>query len=512
LRTLLILVLVFAPSWAVAQAIQITGGDSTLYRAQGGEIRAMFATSETDVSAGVLNGHVYSGVIEKMSLGRWNLAAGDVRMPFDLMTDFNQSHLQFPATGLIATRKTDQDKLTFFAGATSENFELPFFFGTQLETPTAGMFYERALSDGWKFTSSEVVSTAKQTAIQELSFKPSQPTTFSLGAGVGNNSPFAAVRAAYETRKLTGVVSYTERGASFERIVIPYYTISENDGLDARVNWAGEHFNIFGDRENLLSDLNNEVIRSTINSVGGGGSVSIVSGSCAGFYGESNGKIVRGETAGAGVTVGSVTGRFDYYVSTGGASTSLTFSEKVSRHFSVNQFIENMHSVNAGGSWTSNSFTASGGYAMTFLPAVGGFDKVLSVTLSVQLPRGLRIDGGTVTTPDGHTRWTAMGNTYQQGPLSGVSLGGSNEHATGKYTYAVKFATAAGDPVDGAVMVGKTEIYAVHGLATLPSRKLKPQSLAVKPEDFMTPGRWRVVSAPATATPEQSVTVIVERL
>ena len=78
-----------------------------MFNAQGGEVKAIFASSETDLSGGVINGHPSFGVTEKMKIGGWDVKAGDFNLPFTLVTDFNLGSVQLPAMGLLATRKMD---------------------------------------------------------------------------------------------------------------------------------------------------------------------------------------------------------------------------------------------------------------------------------------------------------------------------------------------------------------------------------------------------------------------
>jgi hypothetical protein len=57
-------------SLAVAQGIQITGGDLLLMGAAGVKAKLSFVNSETAVGGGILSGHVYGGVSEKFHYRR----------------------------------------------------------------------------------------------------------------------------------------------------------------------------------------------------------------------------------------------------------------------------------------------------------------------------------------------------------------------------------------------------------------------------------------------------------
>ena len=206
--------------------------------------------------------------------------------------------------------------------------------------------------------------------------------------------------------------------------------------------------------------------------------------------------------------IGPVVGRFDWFSSAGHTTQAVTLTEKISRHLSVNQFIQR-HSINAGAEWHSNLLTVSGGYAMSYFAALGQFQKVLSIGLSIQLPHDLRLDGGTLTLPDGRTRWTAYANKYTHGPLSDVP---DNDRATGKYLYTGKCVTPEGEPVACAVQIGKGVVFAnSKGEFRMPSNKRKALTMVVISDQFIDPGKWAVVTAPEKITPEATVVVIVKR-
>jgi hypothetical protein len=169
--------------------------------------------------------------------------------------------------------------------------------------------------------------------------------------------------------------------------------------------------------------------------------------------------------------------------------------------------------VNAGGEYHSNTLTVSGGYSMSFFPVLDRFEKVLSAQVTIQLPNGFKLTGGTVSTPDGRTRWTAYGNKYARGPLSDAELG-HEAPVSGKYSFTGTAVDGDGKPVAGvAITIGKGEVFTdSHGRFLMPSRKKKSQPLAVVPADFMAAGKWNVVSAPSTIAPEVPVTVVVARI
>lgn len=501
---------------AAAQGIQITGGGSSLMDAEGAEIKLNFAQSTTAIAGGVINDHVYGGLRETVNYRGLKIAAGDITLPFQLPTDFTPNSFAFPAIGVTISKgdKQSETQWTAFIGETASTYMTPFFFGDKGADETAAFFYRRRLTPTLTFDSAEVFSSL-QTAIQTLTFHPLVGLTFAAAGGLGSNSPFASGRVGWKDAHWTAVVNYTKRGANFQRIVIPNATVTENVGVDASLAFHSHYFSASADHTNFESDISSGIVTSTVNSVTASSSLSIVSANASAFFGTSSGLPVSGETAGVGVKAGPITVHVDDYRSPVSSSKLLTVSEKLSRRFAVNEFIQ-AHSVNVGGEYRSNRMTISGGYAMSYFPVLNSFEKVLSIQLTLQLPNAVTLTGGTLTTPDGKTKWTAYGNQYAQGPLGETATGNSpaSSPVSGKFTFTGTVVDASGQPVAGvAIMLGKDEVYTdSRGRFQMPTRKKKARAMKVVPEDFMSPGRWRVVTAPETATPDSPVAIVVARI
>jgi hypothetical protein len=506
-----LLILLLLPTLAFGQGFTVTGGDSTLLGAAGAEVKASFANSSTAIGGGVINGHVYGGLTEGFKYLGFNVSAGDINLPFTLGTDFVENSAQFYAVGVAASRgdKTSKSMMTVFIGATSTMYTTPFFFGAKLDSPTAAFFYTLHFSPVLTFDSAEVISD-QQTSIQTLTYHPLAPLTFSAAAGVGSNSPFAAGRVAWKSLHWNGVVNYTKRGTNFERITLPYATFVENNGLNASGTFTSSHFNFSADHTGTLSDLPTGIIQSKVNSVSASGSLSIFGANGSTFFGEAAGRAVAGQTAGLTVRVGPASLQANVYRSAT-TSQSMIVNMKLSRHYSVNAFIQR-DAVNFGGEYHSNLLTVSGGYSMSYFPVLNAFQKVPSAQLTVQLPNALTLSAGTVTTPNGQTKWTASSTKVGQAFFDGHSAS-----VSGKYEYTGDVVDADGNPVAGvAILIGKKGQHEVFtdskGRFILPTRKKKSERLSIPVSEFMAAGRWRVISAPKTVSPESNVQIVVARI
>lgn len=111
-----------------------------------------------------------------------------------------------------------------------------------------------------------------------------------------------------------------------------------------------------------------------------------------------------------------------YYRSPRNRFVTSSFTERLSRRWSVSQFLtysQGHWSVNYGGSFTSNRLTASVGYVTDFLPYRPGgspFQQTISIGLTWQLPHSTTLTLATNTLPNGDMRWSSYGSSYLQVP------------------------------------------------------------------------------------------------
>lgn len=495
------------------QGIQVSAGDSTLFNAAGAQLKMTFNNSETDAGAGVVNGHVYGGLVESFKYDELNVCTGDVQMPFQLRTDFVENVMIFPAAGLRLSKgdSSTSNTYTFFVGETAQSFVEPYFFGSKLASPTAGLFFTHRWGT-YTFDSAEVFSN-RQSAIETVS-RSFNLLKFSVAAGLGSNSPFAAFRAGYKDSHWSGVLNYTKRGINFRRIVMPYMTYTENSGLNVMGGFASAHFNASADRTNNVSQtVGGTIVNSIVNSINASENVSLFSLNGSSFFGQSAGKPVSGQTVGAGMKISFLSVHADVYNSTYGLNKSVTFTEKLSPQYSLNEFVQG-HDLNFGGEFRSNRATIAAGYSMSYFPVLDRFEKILSAQITIQLPYALTLTGGTLTTPDGHTRYTVFGNKYSQGPLRDVSLGSGGNISTGKWKFSGTVVDEDGKPVVGvAVQIGKVYLYSnMRGDLVSYSHKNKPQAVTVLTNEFMAPGKWVVVTAPVNISPEAPFQIIVRKV
>jgi len=492
-----------------AQTIQITGGDSSILQAVGGTAHLYFQNSETSVSGGILAGHVYGSINEGFRVHDWSIKAGSMFVPFSFATDYGSAHIQLATEGIEAIHATQNSSLTLFGGTSAQHYQLPFFTGSKPSTPTFLLSYRRKLSKRWA-TETHVEASDRQTAIQSISFLPLTHLDLSAAAGIGSNALFCAGRISYDdANHWKAQLNWTHHSPDFRRITLPYQTVTENSGLNAGGAFRSKRYSISVDRENVLSQesVATPLLQSTVTSAATGVKLGIASANVSMYFGNTNHESSRGQSASGTLDFGRVSSTTMWYHTAASSQAVEVLTEKISRRISLSQFIQ-AHDINVGGSYTSNLVTGSVGYVESFYPVLGLFEKTLSAQVNFQLPNAMKIVAGTLSTPDGHVKWTAYASKFTEGPMQG----GTGRVHFAKYFYAGRFVDEKNQPVLGALQIGKEIVFADNdGRFVLPTNHKKAQSIVVVPDQFIAPGNWTVVSAPVQIDADAEATIVVRR-
>ncbi|HET8625168.1 MAG TPA: carboxypeptidase-like regulatory domain-containing protein, partial [Gemmatimonadales bacterium] len=135
------------------------------------------------------------------------------------------------------------------------------------------------------------------------------------------------------------------------------------------------------------------------------------------------------------------------------------------------------------------------------------FRSALSLTARLQLGR-YSTSVGTYIQADGRVDYAANAGTFLYLGEFGVQpqrIGGGGSIA--RYVVRGRVVDTAGAPVEGAAVSLGTEIVFTNARGEFLLRARRPErySVEVKPEEFLLPGAWQVVNAPAsvTAAPEE---------
>ena len=121
----------------------------------------------------------------------------------------------------------------------------------------------------------------------------------------------------------------------------------------------------------------------------------------------------------------------------------------------------------------------------------------------------MTVTAGTLTTPDGKTRYSIGSTKY------GAGAAGKHADISGKFLYSGVVISVDGAPVAGAaVMLGEgkaqIEVFSDHsGVFRMPSKKNKVLPVLVALDDFMAAGKFQVISCPASMSALEHVQIVV---
>ncbi|HEX8926165.1 MAG TPA: hypothetical protein VF786_10260, partial [Terriglobales bacterium] len=143
---------------AEAQVFRVQGGTSTMLNAQGGSVEFKAPKYAGSVNLGYFDGHLRYGAENRYQFQRFTLLTGDETVPYVLPTDvFDASHY-FSVRGIGLSHKDAELNYYAFAGTTSTWLGTGLFTAATSDDPVGMLFYERKISDHFKFFSRNILS------------------------------------------------------------------------------------------------------------------------------------------------------------------------------------------------------------------------------------------------------------------------------------------------------------------------------------------------------------------
>src|SRR5579871_2442982 len=240
---------------ANAQVFRVQGGTSTMLNAQGGSVEFKAPNYDGSVNLGYFDHHLRYGADNRYGFHNFTLLTGDETVPFVLPTDVFDSSHYFSVRGIGVTHKDGIGKYYAFAGTTSTWLGTGLFSAATSDDPVGMLFYERKISDRFKFFSRNIVSR-RQTLLEGLEFQPSRSIKASFATGIGSNQKYFAASLDAETQKLIFRTSYVLTGKSFQRISLASPLSSEVDKGNAQLLYKPlESVSFTAGHQNLLEPL-----------------------------------------------------------------------------------------------------------------------------------------------------------------------------------------------------------------------------------------------------------------
>jgi hypothetical protein len=453
----LLLVLLLAPLVVRPQVVQLTGGDSGLYQAEGGGVSVFYPNFTTELSGGLSNGRPAIGVATRFTYKGWDTSLGD--------SSFNSvignSGLFLNVRGVTIERKD----ITLFAGSVEPRLGPSFFQGTRSGLRGGGgAAWHHDFHTGWKLSSLAVSSGAKRTFLADGGYHHGG---WDLGGGGGR----------LENHTLTqGTLAY---------------------------HWDG-HFALV---TNYLKTQGSTFI--TAMGALGLGPLNLTASDIRGTR--------HGQVYGGGLRLGPVDVGANYMRFTGSSNLGLNIGQRFGRYLVVREYASRSAgrwNESLGGGFQTNRFSVDVSHQFFVVPYGNApLRQAVVVTLHLRLPwKSVSVNLASGLTPDGRWRFGGDGSTF-------IGSGfGSPEHSSsyraGKYLISGTVTDEQGQPVIGvAIRLAKKDLVFSDstGQFWLRVKKDKPLPLAVVPAEFPAPGCWAVVTAPEQAVPGSPVHIVVRR-
>jgi hypothetical protein len=448
-------------------------------------------------------------------------------MPTDV---FNSSQF-FLGRGVGVARTWKETRIFGFAGATSIGFGTPYFRAADADKGVGLLFWDRQLTPTLSAFSRTVFSS-RQSAINGLEWQPRPGLRMAVGAGLGAGQGYSATSLSLDREWVALKTAYIRAGNRFRRIAVEQPLSSEVDRENVMLTLRpSSSLMLSAGRQNFLQPLSQggSGIRGTVNQYSVAFAAERFNASAALF----DSQVVGLRSRGASFTVGRdilsrVQASGNFLWNRAGNARPLTsvlgtFREKISPRLSLLQLVNHSQgrtTASFGGNLVSNRISIGVEYQTLYLPFRTGNQFKQALVLNIQLrPFGnVQLNAGTYVAPDGSVRYTAYGRTFlYNGNLNGTPSGQAvNLH---RYVVRGRVIDAEGNPVRGAALRIDGEMAFTDSAGDFFVRKKKRQAfqLEVLVDQFIVPGRFEVVSAPASvrAEPDDSaglITIVVRRI
>jgi hypothetical protein len=436
---------------ANGQSIQLTGGSSTLYGANGGAAKIFLPNSTAYVSAGIQGGKFQTGFQDELLWRGYDVKLGD--SSFNYSTD--GSGLGVNVRGLMIGKKD----YGAFVGATGIATLLPMFNTLRPQNFGFGFFYSRRLKR-FEWKSLNALSGNKKTITDSVSFSSKIFTTY-VNAGLLQND-FQITG--------TGILNLS-------------------------------HFQLYGNRFEQIFKAQTSISSA----VGAGFHISNFSVTGSALKASYAGKESSGVSFGASEKVGWLTGSLTYAKSAKSKILYAGISQTPNRHWSISEQVSSTKQVSGSIAYSGGSYSAQVGRTEVLVPGEG-FQSVTSLTVSLKV-RDSVVNVANEVLPDGSRKYSVTLSDW----IYGKYTGGKKSPSFAKYLITGSVVNRAGKPVVGAaIKVGKTTVYS-DPAGNFFSRQKHDRSYDVQVlvAEFLTSGRWKVVRCPASARPGDPLLIIV---
>jgi hypothetical protein len=516
-RVGLLAALLGQPSTLFAQTVvEVQGGGSSLLGGYGATANFWRAGVDGWIGLGYLRG-LRAGAFFRTALRRDTLRVGNDALVVRFPTDIFSSGTNLLVQGVSYGGGNERTSYLVFGGASSAGLGAPSFQPTSIEAPLGAVFLQHRLSPTVRLSSTAIVAE-RQTLVPGIHWQLSPDAGAALTAGVGSGRPYASSSIAARNGGLGLKASYVWNPDRFRRAAVPSPNQTESDRENVQLTYdLSPEFQIGFARQNFVQDSadSKPAVRASGNSIFAGGRWQDLRLTTGLYYSRSEGIGNLSSYLGVGR---ELTGWLDTEIfllqsRPEGRPASVTpvanlrwrISPKVGlmQQLSIH---DRRPTVLLGASLRTGIGEFGADYQIVHQPfqPFNPFRSTLNLTARLQLG-SYSTSIGTYIQPDGSVDYAASGSTFlYMGAFGGIQPNRVGAVSLSRYVVRGSVTDEAGEPVEGAAVEvgGEIAFTDSRGAFFLRVRHPKAHELRVRPEEFLLPGRWEVVSAPAEVTAE----------
>jgi hypothetical protein len=493
--------------------VEVQGGGSSLVGGYGATANFWRSGMDGWVGLGYLNG-LRAGAFLRRAVGKDTLRAGNDALVVRLPTDVFTPGFNILVQGASLTGGSDRTSYLAFGGASSTGLGAPAFQATGIEKPMGALFLRHRLVPTVRLTAAALLAD-RQTVLPGVEWQPVPDLTTALVTGIGSNRPYAASSLMLRHGPLGIKAAYGWNPDRFRRAPVPTPAQTEVERENVAITYdLGEEFSVGISRQNYAQDSADASAprRATGNTLFAGGRLREVRVT-AGVYdsrSEGTSNLSSYFALGRELTRWLDAELFVLQSRPEGEPTMTTplanFRWRLSPRVGVSQQIswrDGRPTLLFGASLITPIGDFGVDYQIVHQPfqPFNPFRSALNLTARLQLGR-YSTNVGTYVQPDGSVDYAASGSTF----LYMGSFGGAQPERLGgrmaRYVIRGVVRDDAGYPVEGAAVgLGGEVVYTNSaGEFFLRVRRPSRHPVTVLLGEFLMPGRWEVVEAPAVAT------------
>ena len=429
---------------------------------------------------------------------------------------------------LVHGRTTVSAAVGWAAGANESQFFRTYAF----DAPFGALTARQQLGNRWLLGFSGTFAE-RQTALASAQWLALPSLILAASGGIGSNNPILAASASFAVERLSAVASYTWLpDGRFRRVDLPYPLQSEADKLNLRAEYEPWPEIAFGvGLQNFLQDSGGPTVVTARGTTAFARAHRFGFRAQAGIFdSQSEGITNFSNYFGLGRSFGRLLDIETYLLQSRPSNGTLrntpviNLRERVTRRVSLLQQLiwnDGDLTVQFGGDVVLPLGDLSVSYQLVQQPFAPEepFKSVLSISARLQLGR-YATSVNTTVLPDGSVDYLATASTFlylgQFGGMQPNAVGGGMR--PGRFVLRGRVLDETGRPVEGAAISLNNELAFTNaeGQFLIRVNRLDDYRVQVRGEEFLLPGEWEVLSAPATIRAEredraQSADIILRR-